>query len=759
MRGGVGRAVLAGALSLATALADGQTPSGQTPSSQASSGLAAATWSAAPGPDAFSAAALLDLRGLNEAIAGQSGFVRIGRDGGFERGDGAPLRFWAVNTEVGRGGIDPAAPDLARHARFLAKRGVNMVRLHRQLAPNLAVTPDAAIGDIDAAERDGIWRTVAAMRREGIYTALSPYWAGPMHFAPAWAIAGGAQQSAYGLLFVDPVLQSAYKSWLRRLLTEKNPYTGMALAKDPSLALIQIQNEDSLLFWTVGSLGPAQRQALEARFGAFLLKKYGSPWNLQSAWLGEPFLAGAAATPPRVPLLDLSELTGPGRGAHGRRLADQTEFYARTMHDFNAEVVRYLRDDLGAMQLVNAGNWKTASPARLGDAERWSYTAGDVDAANVYTGGVHQGPNSGWAIQNGDRFTDESVLLHPRNLPTNLKQTLGRPMLVTEGGWILPNGHATEGPFLVAAYASLSGVAGYTWFSTRDEGYGPPQSANGYLPSQAKWTFATPDVLGTFAAAALAYRRGDIRRGTPVLVENRTLQDLWDRKTAVLAEEASFDPNRDAGDIAPRSAVKTAIAPDAFLVGPAWVAFGADPALSRAGPTAGLVAPGVVRANTGQIVLNSRLGFCTLDAPRAQGVAAHFSAAPTHQLTDVRFTSGNAYGAAMAVSLDDAPLRDSRKILLQFGTRSRPTGWLQAPVRVEVPGQGAVDGWEVKSYGHAPWQVESARLQVTIDNPTLVRATALDLNGMPMRAVALERSATAVTLTFPPDALYVVVEH
>ena len=97
------------------------------------------TWNFVPTADSFSPEAWLDLRSLNEPVAGQTGFVGIGADGGFVRGDGAPLRFWAVNTDVARSPFVAAplgpktAPDLARHARFLAKRGVNMVRLHRQL--------------------------------------------------------------------------------------------------------------------------------------------------------------------------------------------------------------------------------------------------------------------------------------------------------------------------------------------------------------------------------------------------------------------------------------------------------------------------------------------------------------------------------------------------------------------------------------------------------------------------------------------------
>ena len=725
---------------------------------QSDSAAPAPTWPFSPPRDEFSDKALLDLRSLNEKTAGESGFVRVDAQGDFVRGDGQPIRFWAVNTDVGRGAFvarplgPKVAPDLARHARFLAKRGVNMVRLHRQISP----ATSAAFSDINTAERDGIWRTVAAMKREGIYTVISPYWAVPMKFSKDWGIAGGAQQSAFGLLFFDPALQAAYRSWLKQLLTEKNPYTGIPLAQDPSVALVQIQNEDSLLFWTLGQVQGAQREALEKRFATFAAGKHGSIKQALAAWGGES-VKGDMPDAGRLALVDLWELTQPARGARAKRLADQTEFLGRAMHDFNRGIATYLRDDLGVGSLVNAGNWKTASTLRLGDVERWSYTAVEVDAANIYTGGIHEGAQRGWAIVAGDRYTSDSALLDPQLLPVNLKQTVGRPMLVTEGAWVQPNAFGAEGPFLVSAYSSLNGVDGYFWFNTGDEGFAPPQSANGYLPSSTKWTFATPEMLGSFPAAALAYRQGYLKRGAPVVVEQRALQDLWDRRTPVITEEPTFDPNRDSGDIAPRSAVKSGVASQAFLVGPVQVAFGTDPALSKVSPLAPWVSGDSVRANTGQIALNRAQGTCTVDAPQVQGVAAHFARAPVHRLSDVGFTSRNAFGAAMVVSLDGAPIKTSRRVLVQYATQSRPTGWSERPVTIELKGQPPAAGFEITSFGAAPWQVASAQLDVTIDNPQLTSATVLDMNGMSVRTVPLQRTDKGVGFSFPAGAMYVVL--
>lgn len=732
------------------------------------------TWAFRPERDSFSAQSQLDLRYLNEKMAGETGFVRASPQGDLLRGDGKPLRLWAVNSSaVDNKEARPlwtlGPPDLARHARFLAKRGVNMVRLHRQLNPDLKATPGAAMGDINRAEQDAIWRTVAAMRKEGIYTTLSPYWANDMQLSPGWGVAGGAKQSANGLLFFDANLQQAYKSWLRQLLTEKNPYTGIPLAQDASVAIIQLQNEDSLLFWSVDRIQGPQRLALERRYGSFLQQKYGTLEQARSAWR---FAAESSDAPAdgRMALLPIWQLTTDARawpligdpmdplGGKARRRADQTEFLSHTMHAFNTSMVNYLRRDLGVRQLVNAGNWKTASSRHLNDAERWSYTAGDVDAANAYTGGVHKGTNDGWAIGNGDLFTNDSVLRHPRQLPINLKQTQGRPMLLTEGNWVMPNNLGAEGPFLIAAYASLSGVDGYYWFTTGDEGWSPPQSANGYLASQAKWIFGTPDILGSFPAAALAYRLGYIRQGAPVLLENRPLADLWQRKAPLLTEAASFDPNRDAGDSAKTSGEQTAVSPDAYLVGPVQVAFGKDPAQTQLAALAPWISPGRLRSNTGELVWDAERGFCTVNAPRVQGVVAHFASAPSHALQDLTFVSGNSFGAAMAVSLDGAPLKTSRRVLLQYATQSRPDGWSEVRATIPLEDGAQTKGFAVKSIGQAPWRVQSAQLDVTIRNPVLRTAKVLDMNGMVVQTLQLKVDADGAHLRFPANAMYVVLQ-
>ncbi|MFM7323778.1 MAG: hypothetical protein ACKO4L_02435, partial [Nodosilinea sp.] len=177
----------------------------------------AQSWAFTPEPDRFSPEALLDLRYLNEAQAGESGFIGRSADGeDFITGDGTPIRFWPVNTGIWR--QPPAA--MAEQARFLAKRGVNLVRWHGQIPSQAAQTPLRAI---DETARDQLWHLVAAMKQEGIYTSISPYFAAALPPQPQWGVPRDSD-TMMGLLFFDPVVQEAYQAWWRALLEPVNPY-------------------------------------------------------------------------------------------------------------------------------------------------------------------------------------------------------------------------------------------------------------------------------------------------------------------------------------------------------------------------------------------------------------------------------------------------------------------------------------------------------------------------------------------------------
>jgi hypothetical protein len=717
----------------------------------------AGTWAFLPQRDTFRADALLDLRSLNEKVAGQSGFVRLAPDGeSFVLGNGEPVRFWGVTTYAQQ---VRSPTDLAHHARFLAKRGVNMVRLHGHLEPKAA---NARLTDVDTKAVDEAWRLVAAMKKEGIYVTISPYWASNLHNVPAhWGVEGWPQnQAPFGLLFFNNRLQMGYKAWLKALLARPNPYTGIPLASDPALAIIQIQNEDSLLFWSAQNIKGKQAELLGRQFGDWLKAKYGSLSSAFKAW-GNDAVKDDRPDEGIVGLLLVWEWTQASSGGHKRRLDDQLQFYAEKMFNFNREIERYLHEDLGCKQLVNAGNWKSADAVKLDDAERWSYTANDVLAVNRYYSPVHIGPDRGWRINPGDFFEDASALKRPREFPLNLRQAVGHPMMVTESHWVPPLGYQSEGPFLVATYQSLAGVDVFYWFSTGETEWLGQNRADWDLAARSRWVIASPMILGQFPAAALLFRKGYLKEGEPVVEEHRSLNQVWERVPPVVAEDPGYDPNRDLGDSARRSGFKGAVDPLAFLVGPVKVRYDSKPEHTRVADLGPLIDPNdkVIRANTRQIRWDYGNGLCTIDAPAAQGATGFLNTVAPLELSTVTIGSANIYASVLVVSQDGKALSESRRVLVQVGTRARPKGWAQRSATFKGDdGKQTYQGKQVVSTGTMPWVVEDTKVMLAVKNPTLNKAKLLDLNGNARGDLPVVASAGAIKLNLPHDAMYVVIQ-
>jgi hypothetical protein len=686
-------------------------------------------WAFEPDYDAFDKPALLDLRPLNEKAAGESGYVQATKDGDFALGNGKPVHFWCANTGV-QG--NPGTEDLELHAKHLAKRGINMVRHHGHLNPG----KDQKITEVDGKSLEEAQKLVAVMKKEGIYTTVSPYWANS-EAGPSWGIKGHTGGALHGLLFWDEDFQRAYKGWVKELMTRPNPYDKdkTPLAKDPGLAIFQIQNEDSFLFWTTQIYTKPENREKLARLQAVYDK-----WRKEK---------GKEARPLVIRFWEL------GRPTQDHK--DTMWFFAETMHAWNKELARFLREDVGYKGLINAGNWRTADQVKLLDLERWSYTANEVIGVNRYVTSTHFNLTNEWwrqgyAIDRGDCFQDLSALVEPRKLAVNAKQVAGQTYIIPESCWVPPMSCQSEGPFLVAAYSSLNGVDGYYWFATGDVGWSQGLS---------KWTMAEPSQMGGWPAAALMFRKNYVKRGEPVVHEERALSDMWDLKSTVIAEEEGFDPNRDANNLPKECNIKGGVDPLAYLVGTVEVKYGGDPAKSTAADLTKYhdKEKKTVKSITGELEWNYGTGVCTLNAPAAQGATGFLSKAGPVKLDAVSLEGKNEYATVLVVSLDEKPLASSKKILVQVTTQCRPYGWRQSPAKFQDrEKKQSFEGFRVDATGSSPWNVVNTDLTVTVRSAGVKKATQLDPNGYALKELKGETQGGAFVLKLPPNAMYVVLE-
>jgi len=714
----------------------------------------------------------IDLRPLNESVAGEHGFIRLSADGeGLVRGDGRPIRFWSGSDYAWRipfkdGNLSVSAAErerVAHDARWQAKRGINMVRFHGHLPPKRQRNgPPVSREDINEMDLHGAWYMVAAFKKEGIYSTISPYWGSHTDNEASWDL-GFEGGNLSGLVFFYKPVQQMYKRWLKRLYTERNPYTGIPLKDDPAVAIIQLQNEDSLLFYTEGRISGRPREQLLRMFGDFLKKKYGSLEkalaryeSYESGWdlRGEDSVAKGTAG-----LLQMWFHTRDAKDRAGRwtpktrnRLDDQLEFYTGLMRTFNEEMERYLRDELGCKQLINAGNWKTVDSELACDAERYSYLANQVIGKNAYYGAVHAGINTGWQILDQQVYTNWSALKRPYFWPMNVKQPVGRPMMIFESLWVPPNLYKAEGPLVVAGQLSLTGVDSFYWFAS---------GGGEWARYDGKWSYDTPMQMGLFPATALAFRKGYIAEAAePVVYEERALKDIYQQKVPLIAETAVYDVNRDKGEMPVESSVQTTVDPLAFCVGKVQVRYGGTAANNRVSPKlAGLIDKDkkVLTSVTGQIRTDYGKGIYTVNAPKCQAAAGFLAEQPPIQLGDVTLRSRNAYGSIVVVPLDDRPLAESRKVLVQCGTVARPAGWIARERSVEAGGKRH-DGFQILRKGGDPVLIQNTDAEIEIANPSLRKATALDTNGLPTgAAVEVRRDAGTLRVTLPPNALYTLL--
>jgi len=714
-----------------------------------------------------SAPSAVDLRDLNEEVAGQSGFVRLSEDGnGFVRGDGKPLRFWGASLGID---IEKASDaDAARHARFYARMGVNLVRVGTGgLNPKEA---GAAITDVHEPGIRRVQRTVAVMKQEGVYTAFSPYWglAGFVKYVNEdWGIEGYGPDNTnlLGLLFFEPTLQKGYKAWMRKLLTEPNPYTGVPLKDDPALAIIEIQNEDSLLFWTFRNITGGPRKLLEAKFGTWAAAKYGSIDAALAAWDGQA-VEGDAPQAGRLGLEHVYQFTLDTPQINARRVRDQLEFMVELQRRFYADMVDFLRNELDCEQLIYASNWKTADAVRLDDLERYTYTAADIIASNNYYDPKHYGEHRGYQIEPRDFYQGRSATRRPRALPALRKQVAGHPFIITETLWVPPTKRESEGPLMMAGYMAMNGVDAAVWNSPRGVAYDPDP----YRPwvridgsvAMDKWNCGNPGTLSQFPAAALIYRRGLVEEGAVAVHEERTLEAMLDRRPPMIAEGFSFDPNRYADHYSQDTDIPGGVDPMAFLTGRVEVAYGGDPsksyvadglddAIDRANQT--------VRSLNGQLAIDYGTGLFRIDAPKAQAVAGFLAeAGGRFELGDAVIESDNDYAAIALVPLDYQPLATSRQVLLQVGTVARPSGWKEEPATYAAGDGEELEGFRIVSTGSMPWRIQNAKGAVTLRNAHVSRAVQLNEAGQPVGKLPVERTDAGLRVDLPPDALYIILE-
>lgn len=704
-------------------------------------------WS--PGRDPLDGRSPIDLSYLNEELAGQNGFVR--RDGDrFVLGNGRPVRFWMV-----QGGLGDNAKEYERRARRLAKYGVNAVRMGGgHLFRNWR-------NDRPAFEKqlDDFHRKVAALKQQGIYTYIDHLYWHTHHEIDESVFPGfGDGKNAIALIFFSERFQNLYLDFLRDLMTADNPYTGRSMAKDPGVAFVEIHNESSLLFYTFkpDNFPEPELKLVEEKFGDWLIDRYGSLDAAFEAW-GERPTAGKPTddhlNDGRVGLYEAGKLTGADwaqKQRNHQRAKDQLQFMVESQKQFYEMMTHQMREAIGMGQVIAPSNWKTADARVLDALERYSYTGAEVICRNSYFGVDYQpgGQQKFYAIELGDTYRDHSALKMPKiPAPLGTPFVADYPFMVTENNWTRPNRYRVEWPWLVATYAQMAGADGWTFFA---------KSNVDWRHSMGVWDVSNPSILGQFPAAALVFRRGDVRQADrPAVEEVVSLDEAYAMKgtqaVPLRGEDALWKSRL--GDLEGASQdTLPAVNPLAYFIGPVVQRFEDGRSQVQSVDLKNYIDTErqIVRSMTGELFWDAGRGVMVVNTPRAQGIWGFLGDVGTVNLKDVSIQSDNAYGSVVAVSLDEKPLATSERILIQTGSWDHPYGFETEP-----------DGEyrKITKLGGYPLNVKSIEASIRFRRGDLKTATVLDGNGYPDgRNVELtERDGTS-SMELPKDAIYTIVQ-
>jgi ribosomal protein S6 len=254
------------------------------------------------GPDnASSMAYLLD------APAGKHGFVRV-KDGRFVD-DAGPVRLHATNL-TGPANF-PTREQADKLAARLARFGINCVRLHymdeaygnfmTEKVQGIIADDPATQRNLDPRQLEKLDYLIAALKKRGIYVDIN------LHVARWWddrdSFPARDKRPGFdkGLDNFEPRMIDLQKEYARKLLTHVNPYTGLAYTDDPCVAVIEINNENSLFSQYhaggIDRLPEPYAGEFRRQWNEWLRKKYPSTTAMLEAWKWQPTPLGNEQIP------------------------------------------------------------------------------------------------------------------------------------------------------------------------------------------------------------------------------------------------------------------------------------------------------------------------------------------------------------------------------------------------------------------------------------------------------------------------------
>jgi len=580
----------------------------------------------------------VDLSFLNapEKPAGKRGFLKVVKDKLiFE--DGTPVRFWGTNLTA-HALFGTTRENVKRQARRLSELGFNLVRLHHHDSPwvNPNIFGDQNSQDtqtLSPAMLEKLDWWIKCLKDEGIYIWLDLHV--QRNLKPGDRIDGFDEIAAgkpladlRGYTCVNPSIQHAMKRFNEAYVNRGNLYTGIRYKDDPAIVAMLITNENDVT----------------QHFGNRLLPDKNVPRH--NALYKSQADSFAAAN-------GLARNKTWRSWEHGPSKLFLNDLERR----FSAEMIAYLRAQGVKVPIVTTSTWGYNPLSSLP-----ALTAGNIVDVHSYGGIGELERNPVYAAN----------LMHW----IAAAQVAGKPLSVTEWNveaFPAPDRHSV--PLYLAASASHQG-----WDALMQYAYSQvPLDARG---SASNWNaFNDPALVATLPAAALLFRRGDVREASSIYAFSPGKEQLFNQsispKDAIALRTA-----------AEKGKLVIALPPTPELP---WLEKSAIPAGAKviADPHQSLIHGDAAEtvSDTGELRRNWEQGIYAIDAPRTQA-AMGWIGGKKISLADVDIAAITRNATVAVQSLDENPISKSGAILISLGARAVPKSTKQLPFYSEpVEGQ------------------------------------------------------------------------
>ncbi len=577
----------------------------------------------------------IDVSFLNEPErpAGKHGFLKAVQDK-LEFQDGTPMRFWGTNVTA-YSLFSTSANNVKRQARRLSELGFNLVRLHHHdsswVGPNIFGNPNGLdTRSLSAAMLEKLDWWIKCLKDEGIYVWLD------LHVGRQLTERDGIEDfneisrgkrtaDLRGYNYINPSIQKAMQEFNEAYVSHHNTFTGLAYKEEPAIIAMLITNENDLT----------------AHFGNALLPVNNLPNSRHGALYMA--LADAFAIDHGLP----KEQTWRS-WEHG----PSKLFLSDLQHRFDAGAIQALHELGVKAPLVTTSSWGEEPLSSLP-----ALTAGDLIDVHSYgkVGELERNP------LHAANFVDWIAAAH----------VAGHPLAVTEwnmGSFLAPDRHAT--PLYIAGSASFQGWDALMQFAYSQ---GPLNDRGGPNVWQ---SFNDPSLLATLPAAALLFRRHDVKEARTAYVFAPTQEQLFGKLISP------------ANSVALRSATekgKLVIAMPSTKELPWLVKSEAPPGANIiTDPNKSVIDPDASEAqsDTGELRRNWDQGIYTIDTPRTQA-AMGWVGGKRIALADVEISLETRNATVAVQSLDGDNIRTSRSLMISLGARAAPEAGNRVPFHME----------------------------------------------------------------------------